>query len=386
MQSGACSSANSTIGTISVSPATIAGTASGDTTVCSGTNTATLTLSGQTGSVLKWQSSSVNDFSSNVSDIVNATNSLTASNLTTTTYYRAVVQSGACATANSNVVTVTVLPGSAGGTISGDTTLCSGTNSATLTLSGQTGSVVKWQSSTTSDFSSNVSDIVNATNSLTASNLTTTTYYRAVVQSGACSSANSNTATVAVTPTAVGGAVLSDTTVYAGSNTVQLTLVGQTGVVVKWQSSATSDFASPTDIVNATNSLTDNNLTATTYYRAVVQSGLCPVVNSGYATVTVQDTLPTGIISNTAGSSGFVKLYPNPGSKELNVYISSIAAYEGIFIVYDILGNRIEENKISLVKGLNTIMFDFANLAKGSYLLGFTAIDGKTHIVKWIKN
>src|SRR5205823_4741582 len=48
---------------------------------------------------------------------------------------------------------------SVGGSISGTTTVCSGSNSGTLTLSGQTGSVVMWQFSTNGGTSySNISN------------------------------------------------------------------------------------------------------------------------------------------------------------------------------------------------------------------------------------
>ena len=96
--------------------------------------------------------------------------------------------------------TVTVDAPSVGGTIAGSATVCAGTNSTTLTLSGHTGSITKWQSSTASDFSAALTDIVNTTTTLTATNLTVTTYYRAVVQNGSCAVANSSTGTVTVNP------------------------------------------------------------------------------------------------------------------------------------------------------------------------------------------
>ena len=198
VSSGLCSQSLSGTSTVDVNSTSVGGSISGGTTVCSGTNSTTLILNGYTGSVTKWQSSSDSNFSSNVSDITNTTNSLTVTNLTATTYYRAVVTSGVCSSANSATATVTVNPVSVGGSVSGGTTVCSGTNSTTLTLNGYTGSVTKWQSSSDSNFSSNVSDITNTTNSLTVTNLTATTYYRAVVVSGVCSAANSGIATVTV--------------------------------------------------------------------------------------------------------------------------------------------------------------------------------------------
>jgi hypothetical protein len=270
-----CASANSLVSTVTVNPVSVGGTVTGGTTVCSGTNSTTLTLSGHVGSVTKWQYSSVSDFSSGVTDVVNTATTLTATNLTSIRYYRAVVTSGVCAPADSASTTIAVDSPSVGGTVSGDATVCSGTNSTTFTLSGHTGSITKWQSSPVSDFSSGVSDIVNTTTSLTATNLTSTTYYRAVVANGVCSSANSASGLVTVDPVSVGGTVSGSTSVCTGTNSTNLTLSGHIGSVTKWQSSPVSDFSSGvSDIANTTTMLTVINLTSTTYYRAVVTSGL----------------------------------------------------------------------------------------------------------------
>ena len=299
--SGACASANSATATIAVSPTSVGGSIAGSTTVCSGTNSTNLSLSGHTGNITKWQSSTVSNFSSNVTDITNTPASLTATNLTATTYYRAVVTSGACAFANSSTATITVSPTSVGGTIAGSTTVCPGTNSTNLTLSNHTGNVTKWQSSTVNDFSSNVTDITNTTTSLTATDLTTTTYYRAVVTSGACASANSGIATIAVSIASKGGSIAGSTTVCTGTNSTNLTLSGHTGSVTKWQSSTVDDFSSAvTDINNTTTSLTATNLTATTYFRAVVSSGGCTPANSTTATITVSQPSVGGTIAGSA--------------------------------------------------------------------------------------
>jgi hypothetical protein len=94
--------------------------------------------------------------------------------------------------------TATVSPFSVGGSISGSTTVTAGTNSTTLTLSGYTGAIIQWESSTFSDFSSGVTVIANTSNSYTATNILVTTYYRAIITSGSCTSANSGLATLTV--------------------------------------------------------------------------------------------------------------------------------------------------------------------------------------------
>lgn len=95
--------------TVTVSAATVAGTVNGGTTINSGSTSGLLTLSGHTGSVIKWQSS-VSPFTT-WTDIANTTTTYTSGTLTETTQFRAVVQNGAfCAALNSAPTTVTVNP------------------------------------------------------------------------------------------------------------------------------------------------------------------------------------------------------------------------------------------------------------------------------------
>ncbi len=278
--------------TVTVDPTTVAGTVAGGTTICSGSTSALLTLSGHTGTVTKWQSS-VSPFST-WTDIVNTATTYTSGALTATTQFRAVVQSGSCASANSAVTTVTVDPTTVAGTVAGGTTICSGSTSALLTLSGHTGAVSKWQSSV-SPFST-WTDIVNTATTYTSGALTATTQFRAVVQSGSCAAANSVVTTVTVDPTTVAGTVAGGTTICSGSTSAVLTLSGHTGTVTKWQSSV-SPFSTWTDIVNTATTYTSGALTATTQFRAVVQSGSCAAANSVVTTVTVDPTTVAGTVS-----------------------------------------------------------------------------------------
>jgi hypothetical protein len=122
--------------------------------------------------------------------------------LTATRYYRAVVTSGVCTAANSNVITVTVNAASVGGTASSGQTICTGTQPANITLSGNTGTI-QWQWATDAVFTT-PNNISGATASpLTSAqmgSLTATRYYRAVVTSGVCTAANSSVVTVTINP------------------------------------------------------------------------------------------------------------------------------------------------------------------------------------------
>ncbi len=215
VQSGVCGTANSSIATITVNQPSVGGTVTADATVCYGTNNGTLTLSGETGNIIKWQSS-ING-GAIWSDISNTTNTQSFTNLATTTQFRAIVQNGSCVAANSSIASITISPASVGGSISGGATVCSGTNSTTLTLNGNTGSVTKWQSSSVSDFSSDVTDIANTTNSLSVLNIVSTTYFRAEITSGVCSQAFSTSATITVNPMPVAVAGGSQTICSTGT-------------------------------------------------------------------------------------------------------------------------------------------------------------------------
>ncbi len=209
VSSSGCSSAKSAAytGAYTVNPTSVGGTIAGSTTVCSGTNSTTLTLSGHTGTITKWQSASDAAFTTPV-DIANTVTTLTVTNLTATTYYRAVLTSGVCPAANSASATITVSPVSVGGTIAGGGTICSNTTT-TLTLSGYTGTITKWQSASDAAFTTPV-DIVNTTPTLAVTNLTTTTYYRAVVQSSPCSLAYSTSAQLLYKATTWNGTIWSN--------------------------------------------------------------------------------------------------------------------------------------------------------------------------------
>ncbi|MFN5884631.1 MAG: beta strand repeat-containing protein, partial [Bacteroidota bacterium] len=280
--SGTCSpNANSNTAVLTVSPTSVGGSVSGGTTICSGATSGTLTLSGNTGNVVRWESA-VAPFTTWTS-ISNTTTTHTSGALTQTTQFRAVVQSGTCPIANSSTTTVTISPTSVGGSVSGGTTICSGATSGTLTLSGNTGNVVRWESSV-APFNSWTS-ISNTTTAHTSGALTQTTAFRAIVQSGTCASANSDSSIVVVLNQVSKGFVSGTTNICTGS-TSNLTLSGHTGSIIRWESSV-APFTSWTVISNTTSNYTSGVLSQTNAFRAVVGNGSCSNVNSDSFVVVV---------------------------------------------------------------------------------------------------
>lgn len=312
--SGACAPTFSSTATVTVSPLTVGGTVSPATaTVCSG-STGTITLSGQTGTVQRWEYST--NGGSTWTNIVNTTTSHTYNNLTFNIIYRAYVQSGNCTFAYSGTSTINVVSATVAGSIAGSTSVCSGSNSGTLTLSGYTGTIQYWEYSTNGG--STYTTIANTTASQPYSNLTTTTIYRANVKNGTCTAANSATATVTITPGSVGGTTSpGKTQVCSGANSGNITLAGYTGTIQNWESSINGTAWTPLSNVTTTQSY--SNLTATTYYRAVVKNGSCTTANSSIDTVLVDAPSVGGTVSSNASvcygnNSGTLTLSGNTGT------------------------------------------------------------------------
>jgi hypothetical protein len=92
-------------------------------------------------------------------------------------------------------VLVTLNPTTEAGSLSAGATVCAGTNNTLLTLSGNIGTI-HWQSSTDGINYNNIPSATDQT--YTASNLISTTFYKAVVTSGACPSLTTSVATVLV--------------------------------------------------------------------------------------------------------------------------------------------------------------------------------------------
>ena len=280
-----------------ISPETVAGTLSNNMNVCFGSNSGTLTLAGYTGNIIRWEFST--NGGANWTSITNTSNTHSFNNLTASTIFRAVVQSGSCSSQFSNTVTVTVDPLTVPGTLSGTTTVCSGSNSGVLTLSGYTGNIIRWEASTDGGLTWPTSYAVN-TNTYTFSNLTQTTTFRAVVQSGSCSIEYSNAITVTVSPLTVPGTLGNNATVCATANNGSLTLNGYNGTILNWEFSV-NNGSSWSVISNTSNTQSYTNLTTTTQYRVSVQSGVCAPQYSNTATVTVVPPVETPNAGNDFG-------------------------------------------------------------------------------------
>jgi hypothetical protein len=300
----------------------------GNVNVCSGSNSTTLTLNNLTGSVVRWESSFDNFFTAGTT-ITSTSSSITVTNLTKTTYYRAIVNSSSpvsCSGLATSSVYVTVKPTKSGTVFAANNSICAG-GQVELTLSGQQGNVNKWQRSTDNV---NWTDISNTTTSLTETRSSAGTYYyRVEVQTPSCGSAvNSTSKTITVTSGTppVGGGV-SSSTHTSTTNSGTLTLSSYTGTIVKWQKS-TNDGVNWTDITNTTASNSYTNITTKTLFRAQLQSGTCGFAYSSNGTVSIITETFSGTVTIPSGLSTRpqLKLYLVDSSGETLIQTVTVAS------------------------------------------------------------
>ncbi|TVZ27340.1 putative secreted protein (Por secretion system target) [Gillisia sp. Hel_I_86] len=194
-------------------------------------------------------------------------------------------------------VTIEVEEKSVGGSIAGTTTVCTGTNSGTLSLSGHLGDVMEWQSSTNgTDWTS----ISNTSTTLNYSNLTETTEYIALVKNGTvCEPATSLSAVITIDQLPVGGElnfagglgnVYSLCDNATAGNNVPIELTGYIGTIIDWELSSTAG-ATWTSVNGTPHTSTTyngySNLTATTLFRAIIGNGVCGNVYSDLAIISI---------------------------------------------------------------------------------------------------
>jgi PKD repeat protein len=124
--------------------------------------------------------------------------------------------------------------------------------------------------------------------------------------------------------------------VCEAANTGTITLAGNLGAVTRWQSSVDGG-ASWTDIVNTSNTLTYNNLTVTTQFRAGVKNGDCLEEFSTGTTITV---VPATTIANAGNDQALCA----ETSVQLNALSALKTGETGLWTVSPTLPNTVIVN------------------------------------------
>ncbi|HAC26032.1 MAG TPA: hypothetical protein DCE81_14050 [Cytophagales bacterium] len=183
--------------------------------------------------------------------------------------------------------------------------------SGTLTLVGNAGPVVRWESSTNLI---NWTTITNTATTLSYSSLSVTTHFRAVTNPSGCQ-VTSPHATVNVNSPSVGGTLTpSGSLCVVPGSTTSLTLSGHVGNIVRWESNNGSGW----QVINSTTNpllfaIADNSV----QLRAWVVSGVCP---GAYSTITTLNRNPSGASFTVSTNACYAKTLTRsgtPGTNEL---------------------------------------------------------------------
>lgn len=336
VQNGAFPPDTSTISCITVFQPSNGGTITGGGTFCSNSGSGVLTLSGNVGSVLFWQSST--DGGTTWTTITDTNTFINYAGITINTVYSAVVQNASCPTDTSSFAAFTIVPPSVGGTVASNDTVCYLVNTGVLNLSGNTGTVTGWISSTDGGLT-----WINTPGTSTTqpySSLAQTTWYAAVVQNGICPSDTSSIASITVLlplPVSAG----TDTTILPGQS-VTLQGIG-TGIPV-WSPSAGLDSSNVFMPVASP-------LQTTNYILTVTDSNGC--VNSDGVTIIVSSSSFNGIITTI--------FTPNGDGINDTWFIQDIANYpDNEVLIFNIYGQQVYSQK--------TYMNDWKGICNGKEL------------------
>jgi gliding motility-associated-like protein len=257
------------------------GLTSGSASYCAGNNSGFISLNGYIGSIQYWESSEDLVIWNNIG---NPTASQSYNNLTVTTHYRAIVKDGAFPQDTSTVSTVTIFIPADGGSLIGGGTFCNQSGAGLLTITGFTGSIIDWEFSNDGELTWNT--IGNTSNTYNFPNTFQNTAYRVIVENiSGCPYDTSTIEYIVIDSFSDAGMISNDTNVCINSNEGEIVLSGYNGLITNWMSS--TDGANFVDFTNTSNVNNFNDLTVTTYYRAIVQNDVCPPDTSNNSIVNV---------------------------------------------------------------------------------------------------
>lgn len=277
IEGGVCPDVWTDTAVVTIDALSVPGTMMSDETICTGSSV-NLSLTGNNGVINSWEYS---EDMIGWTTIANTTGTYTTPNLTQTTYYRANVQNGVCAEDQSTMVIVTVVPEPVGGVLNTNLSVCKAVATGTLTLNGYSGTILDWEASL--DHGVSWVSLGSSANTYNYTGLTDTTLYRVIVDGGACGTTYSDTAYINVIEDSYAGILAIDTAICEGGF-ADLTLTGEVGTSILWESSTNMTTWSPF-AANQT-VLTVSPIT-TTYYRVTVQNLSCPTDIGNSVTVIV---------------------------------------------------------------------------------------------------
>jgi hypothetical protein len=318
--SSGCGSLNTNVVTITVNPQFAAGTITSNQSICYNTAPSPLAGIAPAGGVspysYQWQRSPDNVVFTTIGGATSL--NYTPGALTATTYYKLTQNSsGGCGSLNTNVITITVNPQFAVGTITSNQSVCYNTVPSPLAGIAPAGGVspysYQWQRSPDNVVFTAIGGATSL--SYTPGALTATTYYKLTQNSsGGCGSLNTNVVTITVNPPFAAGTITSDQTICTNTSPSSLSGSSPSGGVApysyQWQSSPNN--STWTNIPGASSqNYQPGALSATTYYKQIQTSLMgCGSVGTNVVTINVTPVpLASRTVTGVTVASGQSRCY-----------------------------------------------------------------------------
>lgn len=295
----------------------VPGTIAGASALCVDGNTGILNLINmQNGTVDDWMFSTNGGVS--YSNTFTGTSDYTYTNLTTETDFIVALDGGFCPNDSTPPITMTIDPSVNAGFIPADQFFCASSSMGSLQVNGYVSTIIDWESST--DYGATWSSLATPGDVYNFASLSTDTYFRAIAESGACGTANSDTMKVFITPITYAGLLEEDNTVCQGINQDTIFVNGNVGSVTDWEY---SDDGSTWFSLGITDSLYEYiDLPQQRFYRVIAKNGICPSDVSNIVTISMQPeppasagvgvSIPQGSSVTLNGSGGLVAVW-SPG-------------------------------------------------------------------------
>jgi gliding motility-associated-like protein len=287
---GFCPNDISGTATVSVQSNPTAGTLDDSDSLCILNASGAIDVVGNTAGVLDWEFSI--DDGATWNSIGNTTTTENYISLTQTTWYRSLIDGGACPDVYTDTAIIFVEEATDPGILETDTLICEG-QSVNLELLNNIGDILSWESSLDATTWNTINLTVPLYNTGALNN---PMYYRVISKEGICPGDTSNLVYVdvqeEVTPGTLDGAI----STCAANATGVLELIGSTSTVIQWESSL-NDGLNWTPIANTATTEAYNNLSQTTWYRVLVDGGVCADVYSDTAIIAVDPLSDGGILT-----------------------------------------------------------------------------------------
>lgn len=287
---GFCPNDTSDIATVSVDTNPTPGTLDDSDSLCISNASGTIDVVGNTSGVLDWEFST--DDGGTWSSLGNTTTTENYTSLIETTWYRVLIDGGTCPDVYTDTAIIYVEEATDPGTLETDTLICEG-ETVNLELLNSTGDILFWESSSDGNTWSDISVTVPLYNT---GGLNSATYYRVINKNGICPEDTSNMVFVDVQEEINPGTLDGAISTCAANATGVLELLGASSSVIQWELS-TNDGGTWTPIANTTTTEAYNNLNQTTWYRVLVDGGVCSDVYSDTAIIAVDPLSDGGVLA-----------------------------------------------------------------------------------------